>query len=49
LDKVDHHDLLLDESLDGVYATVEKRMKQRLGNKQFSLMHGSLSNEEFVR
>lgn len=49
LDKVDHHNLLLDESLDGVYATVEKIMKQRLGDKQFSLMHGSLSSEEFVR
>lgn len=49
LNKVGHHDLILDESLDEVYATVEHRMKERLDNKEYSIMHGSLTNEEFVR
>lgn len=49
LNKVEHHDLLLDVLLDDVYSTVENRMKQRLADKEYSLMHGSLSNEEFVR
>lgn len=48
LNKVDHHDLILDEPLDKVYTTVEQRMKERLENKEYSLMHGSLTNEEFV-
>lgn len=46
---VDRHDLLLDESLDDVYTTVENRMKQRLVDKEYSLIRGSLANEEFVR
>lgn len=49
LNTVDHHDLLLDESLDDVYTTVENRMKQRLMDKEYSLIRGSLANEEFVR
>lgn len=49
LNKIDHHSLVLDESLDNVYAIVERRMKERLGNKKYSLLHGSLTDEEFVR
>lgn len=49
LNKVDQHDLILDEPLNKVYATVEHTMKQRLDNKEYSIMHGSLTNEEFVR
>lgn len=49
LNTVDHHDLLLDESLDDVYTTVEDRMRQRLVDKEYSLIRGSLANEEFVR
>lgn len=49
LSKVDHHNLVLDESLDDLYATVEHRMKERFTDKDYSLMHGSLTNEEFVR
>lgn len=45
---VDHHNLVLDESLNEVYATVESRMKERLENKEYSIMHGSLTDEEFV-
>lgn len=48
-DTVDYHDLLLDESLDDVYTTVENRMKQRLVDKEYSLIHGSLANEEFLK
>lgn len=49
LNKIDHHNLVLDESLDNVYTTVEHRMKERLDNKKYSLLHGSLTDEEFVR
>jgi len=49
LNKVNRHDLILDEPLDEVYSTVEHRMKERLDNKEYSLMHGSLTNDEFVR
>jgi len=49
LNIVDHHDLILDESLDDVYSTVEHRLKERFVDKEYSLMHGSLTNEEFVR
>lgn len=49
VDIIDHHPLILDESLDGVYTTVENKMKQRLKEKKYSVMRGSLSNEEFVR
>lgn len=49
LNKVDHHDLVLDKPLDDIYATVEHRMKERLANKDYSIIHGSLTNEEFVR
>uniref|UniRef100_A0A2S2NRY8 Renin receptor n=1 Tax=Schizaphis graminum TaxID=13262 RepID=A0A2S2NRY8_SCHGA len=49
LNKVDHHDMILDEPLDEVYATVEHRMKERLDNKEYSIMHGSLTNEEFLK
>lgn len=49
LNKVDHHDMILDESLDEVYSTVEHRMKERLDNKEYSIMHGSLTNEEFLK
>lgn len=49
LTKVDYHNLVLDESLDDLYATVEHRMKERLTGKDYSLIHGSLTNEEFVR
>jgi len=48
LDTNDKHNLLLDTSLNDVYATVESRMKERLANKEYSVMHGSLTNEEFV-
>lgn len=49
LNKIDHHDLIMDKTLDEVYATVEHRMKERLDNKEYSIMHGSLTNDEFVR
>jgi len=49
LDTNDKHHLLLDTSLNDVYATVESRMKERLANKEYSVMHGSLTNEEFVK
>lgn len=49
LNKVDHHDLVLDESLEDVYNTVARTMKERLANKEYNLMHGSLTSEEFVR
>lgn len=49
LNKVIRRDLVLDEPLDEVYSTVEHRMKERLDNKEYSLMHGSLTNNEFVR
>ncbi|VVC30900.1 Hypothetical protein CINCED_3A020017 [Cinara cedri] len=49
LNKVEHHNLILDESLAEVYATVEQTMKERLDNKEYSLIHGSLTNEEFLK
>lgn len=49
LNEVDHRDLVLDEPLNEVFATVEHRMKERLANKEYSIMHGSLTNVEFVR
>ncbi|XP_050059567.1 ATPase H(+)-transporting accessory protein 2 [Aphis gossypii] len=49
LNKVDHRDLVLDEPLNEVFATVEHRMKERLANKEYSIMHGSLTNVEFLK
>lgn len=49
LNKIDHHNLILDESLEDVYDTVKHRIMDRFDNKEYSLIHGSLSNEEFVR
>lgn len=49
LNIVDHHDLILDEPLEDVYATVEHRIKERFADKEYSILHGSLANEEFVR
>lgn len=49
LNKVEHHNLIIDESLTNVYANVQRTMKQRLGNQEYSLIHGSLTDEDFVR
>lgn len=48
LNKVDHHDLILDVPLNNVYAVVEEIIKDKLDDEEYNLMHGSLTNEEFV-
>lgn len=49
MDTVDHHDLIMDESLDQVYATIERRMKERFAEKQYSLMRNTITEKQFVR
>lgn len=49
LNKIDHHNLILDESLEDVYDIVKQRIMNRFDNKEYSLIRGSLSNKEFVR
>lgn len=48
LNKVDHHDLILDVPLNNVYTVVEEIIKDKLDDEEYNLMHGSLTNEEFV-
>lgn len=48
LNKVDYHDLILDVPVDNIYASVEEILKDRLKKKEYNLLHGSLTNEEFV-
>lgn len=46
---IEHHKLITDEPLVDVYNTVKQIIKQRLENEQYSLIYGSLTNDEFVR
>lgn len=48
LNKVDHHDLIMDQSIDKVYSFVEEILKDRLKSNEYNILHGSLTNEEFV-
>lgn len=49
LNKVEHHNLVKDEPLVEVYNTVKQMINQRLSDNQYSILYGSLTNEEFVR
>jgi len=49
LNKINHHNLILDESLEDVYAIVKQRILLRFNDKESSFIHGSLSNEEFLK
>lgn len=49
LNKIDHHKLLMDEPLTDVFTSVKNIMIERLDDKEFSILHGSLADEGFVK
>lgn len=49
LNNVDQHELIMDESLEQVYTTIEYNMKERFAEKHYSFMRNLMTQEEFVR